>query len=186
VDGIVAGRSIQTRRQEVVTMPAHATTVHEEHARFTRQLDRIAAVADAVGTLTPDELMREVQDIHGFLAYTLLPHAVAEGRVLFPVVRGTGEEPVVTVAMNQCHRSLSAMTDELEHVASHLGRRADPELERNVRRLLYGIHALATAHLDQLEAEVDPILSRRLSVEARVQLFEALDRCADEARAIYD
>jgi hypothetical protein len=167
-------------------MPTHATTVHEEHVALGRRIDEIRAVADAVGVLTPAELARRVQDVHGFLAYTLLPHAVAEGRVLFPVVRGAEGEQVVTVGLSQCHGRLAAMTDELEHVASHLGKEADPELERSVRRLLYGIHALAAAHLTEMEVELDPVLSRHLSVEAREQLFEAIDRCADEVRAIYD
>lgn len=164
--------------EEAVNPPAK--TVHEEHERFQRQVDEILEVADGIGVLSSDELLRRTGELHEFLAHSLMPHAVAEDQILFPALRGESEN-APTVAMTRCHRQLARFTDELEtqHNRLSAGDR-DGGIERELRRVLYGTHALLTAHFAEAEEAFAESLGSKLSPEDRERLFERLDRYADD------
>ncbi len=162
-------------------MSSHARTIEEEHATLRGQLERVRAVADDVGEVTVERLREEVAAVHGFLAHTVVPHAVAEGRLLMPVIRREGGKTTVGVRMTECHIQLGRLIDELEALMPSLDT-AIPgvTVERELRRVLYGAHTLLTAHLAEADAEVEPMLEARLSQSEREELFAAIERCAKE------
>jgi DNA-binding MarR family transcriptional regulator len=53
-------------------------------------------------------------------------------------------------------------------------------VERELRRILYGTHALLTAHFAEAEEAFAASLGSKLSPEEREQLFDRLDRYADD------
>ena len=167
-------------------MKAQPKTVGEEHEAFQQQLDGVRLLADSIGTLAPDDVLGRTTELHQFLVRRLLPHAVAEDYVLFPALReqSRGAE---TIAMTECHRQLARFTDELELVRERLGehlRRRDMGvyrgLESDLRRILYGIHALLTAHFSKADEVFAESMGSSLSPRARTALFKRLDRYAED------
>jgi iron-sulfur cluster repair protein YtfE (RIC family) len=80
-------------RRGVMSMTVQ--TVREEHDQFVPYLESVRAIADSIGTISEESVLAHSSEIHEFLAHRLLPHAVAEGTLLFPMVRELtgGPEP---------------------------------------------------------------------------------------------
>ena len=167
-------------------MAPQARTAREEHERFDAQVASILEVADSVGVAPPDELLERTGEIHEFLAHTLMPHAMAEDSVLFPALRKeTADAP--TVAMTSCHRQLARFTDELETQRARLSSPDQrPDAERELRRILYGTHALVSAHFAEAEEAFATSLGSRLSPEEREELFDRLDQYAHEVSKLLE
>ncbi|HSJ51966.1 MAG TPA: hypothetical protein VLA90_11910, partial [Actinomycetota bacterium] len=123
---------------------------------------------------------------HEFLAHRLIPHAVAEGRLMLPLVRKLPAGGEAAVGMNQCHVQVGRLTDELES-ATERARSAglDDELEAELRRILYGAHALLTAHFAQFEDVFGAVEAATTSSE-RAELFEAVERSARDVSDQYE
>jgi hypothetical protein len=121
-----------------------------EHQVLRPDLDRLRSVADDLGTVDPDEGVEEVREVHRFLTEVLLPHEEAEDRALYPEVAAMlgGTDPTGT--MSRTHVEIG------RHVR-HLGRLLDrlpedgPDEDDLVemRRLLYGLHAILRLHFAQ-------------------------------------
>lgn len=167
-------------------MEAGARTTHEEHASFYAELQEIEALADAVGTLEPGELHRRAADVEEFLAHTVMPHAVAEGVVVFPVVRKETGERTIGVRMTQCHVQLSRLTDELGGEVDAMGKKPSATAGRDLRKTLYSIHAVLTGHLAEQDQEVEPLLEANLPKEEREALFAAVERTAKDVADQYE
>lgn len=83
--------------------------------------------------------------------------------------------------MNQCHVQLGRLTDELEAALArslHTGMRM--EVETELRRILYGIHALLGAHFAQAEDVFTAAVERSRAPAERAELFETVGRFAQE------
>jgi hypothetical protein len=172
-----------TRRD---AMTVSIQTVKEEHEQFLPYLESIREVADSIGRASEKALLARTGETHEFLTHRLMPHAVVEGRLMFPVVREFTGSPQVAVGMNQCHVQLGRLTDDLDSVRSRIRREGiDPALESELRRVPYGIHALLTAHFAQAEEVFMAALEPR-SAEERAQLFEAVERAAEEVSDLYE
>jgi hypothetical protein len=144
-------------------------------------------VADSIGHASVKSLLGRMREIHEFLAHRLIPHAVAEGRLVLPLVRELPGGTETAVGMNQCHVQLGRLTDELEAALArsrHTGMRL--ELENELRRLLYGIHALLTAHFAQAEDVFTTAIERGRAASERAELFETVERSAQEVADQYE
>lgn len=164
-----------------------ARTTQEEHEAFRPHLEAIRRLADSIGEMPVEELRARAKEVHEFIAHTVMPHAVAEGRVLIPLVRQESGGPTIGVRMTQCHVQLGRLLDELEALVPALkgGLGAAPP-ERDLRRVLYSIDALLTAHLNEADEDVEPLLEAKLPAEQRGALFEAVERCAREVASLYE
>jgi heavy metal translocating P-type ATPase len=121
-----------------------------EHRLLRPDLDRILAVADALGGPAPAETVPAVVGVQRFLVDDLLPHEQAEERQLYPVLDRVlgGEDPTGT--MVRAHA-------EIAHLVRRLGRLLDelppagPDADEitELRRTLYGLHAILTLHFAQ-------------------------------------
>ncbi len=166
-------------------MRAGARTIAEEHEVIRARLEEVQRLADSIGEIGIEDLEGRADEIHGFLAHTVMPHAVAEGRVLIPVVRERTHEPTIGIRMTQCHVQVGRLVDELQQILSK-GGVSSGDGQRDLRRVLYSIHALLTAHLDETEEQVEPLLEAELPEEDRMALFEAVERCAREVASLYE
>ncbi len=123
-----------------------------EHQVLRPDLDQLRVVADALGAAEPAAAVADVRRVHHFLAEELLPHEEAEDRALYPAVASAlgGTDP--TGAMSRTHV-------EIGHHVRRLGRLIDqlpaegPDEDDIVemRRILYGLHAILRLHFAQEE-----------------------------------
>jgi hypothetical protein len=161
-------------------------SVREEHEQFLPYLEDIRKVADSNGRASVKHLLGQTAEIHEFLAHRLIPHAVAEGRLMLPLVRKLPGGAETAVGMNQCHVQLGRLTDELESAVKRSRRTGmDTKTENDLRRILYGVHALLTAHFAQAE-EVFTAAIEPESVSEREELFESVERSAQELSDFYE
>ncbi len=89
--------------------------------------------------------------------------------------------------MTLCHAQMAKLIDELDVFRLKIKNVGIvPPVKSGLQRVLYGIHALLSAHLLEAEQELEPLLEQRLTPEGRVVLFERVDRYAREVRELYE
>jgi soluble P-type ATPase len=123
-----------------------------EHRRIRADIDRLRTVADHLGVVPAAEALAEVHAIHRLLVEEIEPHEEAEDAELYPVVAHAlgGTDPTGT--MSRAHA-------EIHHAITRLGRLLDdigpdgPDDDDiiELRRLLYGLHAILRLHTAQEE-----------------------------------
>jgi heavy metal translocating P-type ATPase len=146
-----------------VRSPAEGPKLDETDSRLARQfqlehlvirsdLDRLLAVADSLGVMEPVRVMPAVREVHGLLTQDVGPHEEAEERVLYPVLERAlgGSEP--TAPMSRAHAEIAHQIRRLGHLIDDIGASLpDKEDIEELRRLLYGIHAILRLHTLQEE-----------------------------------
>jgi soluble P-type ATPase len=145
-----AGRT-QPRRPPPASV-ALGQRFRSEHRELVGVVDRVRAVADGLDRLPPPLALAEVAVVHRFLVERLLPHEEAEDALLYPMVAELlgGDDP--TAPMSRAHTEIAHLTRLLGGVLADLGP-AGPEAEdrTDLRRILYGIHAILRLHFAQEE-----------------------------------
>jgi heavy metal translocating P-type ATPase len=121
-----------------------------EHSTLRPDLARIRDVADQLDVTRPAESIALVRDVHRFLVEELDPHEQAEDHDLYPVLARVlgGNDPTAT--MSRAHVEISHLIRRLGRVLDDLGPEgpdADDIIE--LRRLLYGLHAILQLHFAQ-------------------------------------
>ncbi|MBA3691097.1 MAG: heavy metal translocating P-type ATPase, partial [Actinobacteria bacterium] len=123
-----------------------------EHREFAPELQRIRTVADRLGTLTPDQTRRELEQVRAFLLERLPAHEEQEEAVVYPVVARLmgGEDPLGSMA--RAHLEISHLGRLFQQLLTDLpgeGPGADDLMD--LRRVLYGLHAILRLHFAQEE-----------------------------------
>lgn len=161
-------------------------TVQQEHEQFRPYLEEIRDVADSIGRASAKSLLGRMGEIHGFLAHRLIPHAVAEGRLMLPLVRQLPGGAETAMGMNQCHVQLGRLTDELESALKRARTEGmDARCENDLRRILYGLHTLLVGHFAQAEDVFTAAIAPESAAE-RAELFENVERSAEEISDQYE
>jgi iron-sulfur cluster repair protein YtfE (RIC family) len=137
--------------------PRHPTTdvaerFRAEHRAFAPELQRLRATADRLGSLPPEEVRRELAAVRGFVLERLPQHEEEEEAAVYPVVAKMlgGEDPMSSMARAHI---------EISHLARVYGQLLDdlpqegptPEDLMDLRRVLYGLHAILRLHFAQEE-----------------------------------
>jgi heavy metal translocating P-type ATPase len=123
-----------------------------EHRAFAPELQRIRAVADRLGTLTPEQTRAELGDVRAFLLERLPEHEEEEEAVVYPVVAELmgGEDPMGSMA--RAHLEISHLGRVFEQLLADLPTDGpEPEDLVDLRRVLYGLHAILRLHFAQEE-----------------------------------
>jgi heavy metal translocating P-type ATPase len=123
-----------------------------EHTHLTPQLNEIRAVADRLDTLEPAAARRDVEAVYRFLQDELVPHELAEEAELYPAMAEYlgGEDPVGP--MIRAHAEISHLTRVLGQILEDIGEAGPgPEDLTELRRVLYGLHAILLLHFAQEE-----------------------------------
>jgi hypothetical protein len=123
-----------------------------EHREFAPEVQRIRAVADRLGTLPPDEMRRELDRVRVFLLERLPEHEEEEEQVVYPVVAQLmgGEDPLGSMA--RAHLEISHLGRLYQQLLADLptdGPGAEDLMD--LRRVLYGLHAILRLHFAQEE-----------------------------------
>jgi soluble P-type ATPase len=129
-----------------------AQRFRSEHMEFTPELRRIRTTADRLGTLTPQEALVELHAVRDFLVLRLAPHEQREEALVYPAVAtlmGGGDS---MSSMARAHVEIAHLTRVYRQIIDDLppeGPEADDLVE--LRRLLYGLHAILRLHFAQEE-----------------------------------
>ena len=127
--------------------------IRRDHADFREHVDHMRLAARELPRLSLEERDGLVGPVLDFCQGTLVPHAEAEEHVLYPQVAKLLGAPEATAPMIEDHELIR------EYVASlSATKRDDIEL---LQELLYGLHALVSAHLRKEEDLYFPLLDER-------------------------
>jgi iron-sulfur cluster repair protein YtfE (RIC family) len=148
--------------------------LREEHRELLPHIEAFREIADSVGEVPADELGRGVNEAYEFLTHHLIPHAVAEDRVLYPTVEQVMGAPGATATMSRDHVEVVALTRELDTLGK--------DDLKALRRTLYGLYALVSLHFAKEEEIYVPLLDGKLTPDQAAELFERMEAAANEAR----
>jgi heavy metal translocating P-type ATPase len=133
-----------------------------EHGVLLPDVDRLRAVADRLDELPARDAKRELANLRRFLEERLMPHERTEDATVYPLVARAIGGDAPTAAMSRAHL-------EIAHLVRLFGRLVDElppgELEplgpddlRDLRRILYGLHAILRLHFAQEDEQYLPLL----------------------------
>jgi soluble P-type ATPase len=126
--------------------------LRSEHERLIPRLDRIRQVADDLDAQTSQEAMHSLEDVSAFLVDEILPHEEADEHDVYPRMAELlpGDDPMAT--MSRGHREIFHLVDVLRRQIDGLPPEGPgPEDVLDLRRTLYGLHAVLRLHFDQEE-----------------------------------
>ena len=121
-----------------------------EHRVLRPDLARLLEVADHLGSVDPERALDQLRWVHRFLAEDLLPHEDAEEHELYPVLDRVlgGDDPTGT--MIRAHVEIRHLVRRLGGLIAEIGPEGpDAEDRRELRRVLYGLHAVLVLHFAQ-------------------------------------
>jgi heavy metal translocating P-type ATPase len=123
-----------------------------EHREFAPELARVRGVADRLDTLSPTEAKEELEKIRWFLLERLPQHEREEEAAVYPVIANLmgGEDPMAS--MERAHMEIEHLARVFGHLLAHLPDEGPtPEDLVDLRRVLYGLHAILRLHFLQEE-----------------------------------
>ena len=165
-------------------MSAPTAPLRAEHRELVPHIDDLRAVADSVGVAPLAELRNGLRAATDFLVSHLIPHALAEDEVLYPAVTAFVGTPVATATMSRDHEAVVALTNELAALRRRdEGDELRAQTAMDLRRVLYGLHALITVHFAKEEEILLPLLDERLTSASARDLFAAMERSAAKHKA---
>jgi soluble P-type ATPase len=123
-----------------------------EHREFAPELVRVRWVADRHGQLPPDEVRRELEAVRRFVVERLPQHEEEEEAAVYPVVARLmgGEDPMSSMA--RAHIEISHLARVFRQLLDDLPEEGPtPDDLVDLRRVLYGLHAILRLHFAQEE-----------------------------------
>ena len=123
-----------------------------EHREFAPELLRVRTVADRLGELAPDEVRRELEAVRHFVVERLPQHEEEEEEAIYPVVARLmgGEDPMSSMA--RAHIEISHLARVFRQLLEDLPLEGPtPDDLVDLRRVLYGLHAILRLHFAQEE-----------------------------------
>jgi iron-sulfur cluster repair protein YtfE (RIC family) len=155
----------------------------EKHSRFVPLIAAIDRVEGELEGGSPVVIHAEAGAVHETLAHELLPHAIGEGRTLFPVLRRVTGSTEVTGEMLQAHRTIARLTDELDRVRDELIEAGVGSKQGEVmHRLLEELKTTVEQHFEQEEHYCFEVLQKELPPEEAAGLCEALEKATHDVR----
>jgi hemerythrin-like domain-containing protein len=115
----------------------------------------------------------------------MLPHAVGEGRTVFPVLRRVTGSELKAVEMTKQHRELARLSDELERVVGDL-RSTGHRAEQDLGRILHALRRTLDEHLAAEEEVCFTVLRKELTPEEAHEVCAAMERATEEVRRAYE
>jgi len=158
-------------------------TLGEKHSRFVPLIAAIDRVEGELEGGSPVVIHAEAGAVHETLVHELLPHAIGEGRTLFPVLRRVTGSTEVTGEMLQAHRRIASLTDELDRIRDELIQAGVPSKQgEEMRRLLDDLKTTVERHFEQEEHYCFEVLQKELPPGEAEELCEALERATHDVR----
>jgi heavy metal translocating P-type ATPase len=164
IDAATILNALRARRDERNQLPIAANDSEvarrfaTEHELLRPELDRIRLAAEALAA-APGGAIGSVRAVYQFLVQDLLPHEAAEDSELYPLLDRIlgGQEPTAT--MSRAHVEIARLIRRVGRVLEDIeDDDPDPVDVAELRRLLYGLHAIVELHFDQEEEDYFSLL----------------------------
>lgn len=158
--------------------------LREDHRDLLKDVELLRVTADAIieENLTAATISGIDTSID-FLIKTVIPHALAEDRSIYPVLQKILGSSHATEAMSHDHMVISNLTRELCYLRTRIpGLVATPEQVLGLRRVLYGLHLLIKTHIDKEEEHYIPLFEENLQPEEFSYMMESLQIALAEVR----
>lgn len=135
---------------------------HREHDELRPLVERVRTLADEVESLSSRELLTKLTELDQELTSQLLPHEKAEGEQVYPfVARRLGGEGA-TGTMSRTHVEIERLVAGLVRLAEDIPPEGpSPADLSELRRLLYGLHAILRLHFAQEEESFFSLFSSK-------------------------
>jgi soluble P-type ATPase len=129
-----------------------AERFRREHVEFAPEVQRIRRAADRLDTMAPEERRAELEAVRAFLCDRLPQHEEEEEAAVYPVVAKLmgGEDPMSSMA--RAHVEIEHLVRVYRQLLEDLPPEGpDQEDLVDLRRVLYGLHAILRLHFAQEE-----------------------------------
>jgi heavy metal translocating P-type ATPase len=133
-----------------------------EHREFAPELQRIRSVADRLDTFAPAQAREELERIRWFLLERLPRHEQEEEAAVYPVVARLmgGEDPMGS--MERAHMEIEHLARVFGHLVADVPEDGPTREDLvDLRRVLYGLHAVLRLHFAQEEEAYSWLASDR-------------------------
>jgi iron-sulfur cluster repair protein YtfE (RIC family) len=157
--------------------------LREEHQALLPQIDELRAFADRLDEMPQHDVRHDLDGVYQFLTQHLIPHAAAEEDRLYPAVAKILGSPQATATMSRDHVEVSRLTEQLGWLRSEANI-FDVEQMKNLRRVLYGLHALLRVHFAKEEEIYLPLLENHLSDGEAHRLLHKMAQSAQHAHGV--
>jgi len=129
-----------------------ADRFRQEHREFAPELQRLRSVADRLDQMSGPEAIRELETVRLFIAERLPRHEEEEEAAVYPIVASLmgGEDPMSS--MSRAHIEISHLGRIFQQLLDDLPPEGpSPDDLLDLRRVLYGLHAILRLHFAQEE-----------------------------------
>ncbi len=158
--------------------------LRDEHRDLLPEVETIRRVADSVGDVPIETLSEGVERVLDFLSRHLIPHARAEELTMYPVVGRVLGALEATATMSHDHDEVVGLTEQLAALGPELAAaELEPDVERALRRILYGLYELVHVHFEEEEEIFLPILDARLTEAEAREMFVSMEMAAERVKA---
>ena len=146
-------RALQSGRTEGRLEAADATLARRfksEHSELRPDIEAIRVAADAIGVVDGGRAIVMASEVHRLLVEHVQPHEEAEDAQLYPVLARVlgGTDPTGT--MSRAHVEIAHLIRRLGRLLDDVGvLEPDDDDLIELRRLLYGLHAILRLHFAQ-------------------------------------
>ena len=147
--------------------------IRSEHHRLFAALRHVLDAADGLDD-DVDVLPDAVHEVYAFLVNELLPHARTEEHTFYPVVGELLGAPAATAPMSRQHVEVERLVERLGRLRDGALVEVDGPSRRNLRQVLYGLHAILSLHLATEEELYVPLVEAKLSPKRSEHLAEEL------------
>jgi hypothetical protein len=158
---------IARRHQMTDTLPR---VTHEHHDALIPHIDALAAVAEAIDKLPPEELAERLAAEHRFITSQLVPHMEQAETTVYAELERLLQNRHSMTPMRHEHDLVRHLVAELAELQT---RSAEFGVRLRLRRILYRLYAILRTHLAEEEAYL-AVLERNLSREEQDELARGM------------
>lgn len=158
--------------------------LRDEHKELMPHVETLKVAGDAIHEVLNSSDLASIDKASAFLTHHLIPHAKAEEKALYPVVRKVMGSKEGTSTMSRDHVEIERLTQELSLLQSKIaGTKITVKQANALRRVLYGLYAIIKLHFAKEEEVYLPMLDAQLKPEEAKAMFAAMETAAHEAKA---
>lgn len=122
------------------------------HRSLRPRVGELATLAARLDTLVPSDARAQLERVREMLEKELLPHERDEQQTAYPVLASMLKEEDPTGPLIQTHHEIHRLARLFGRLVAQLPAEGPrPEDHRDLRRALYGLHAILTLHFAQEE-----------------------------------